>query len=353
MKTFIYIFAFLALVSCTNYITTGDVNLRKCAGSNCGVVKVVKAKTTVSVSECVSGKGCNSSCWAKLSNGSGYLCKLYLKEATTGTTNPGSCTTKYTKGELNVRNGKGTSYKVLRVLAKGAKVCAYVTSESWWKLSDGGYVSASYLINNPPSNDVQPVVGCIDKNVFSKISQATAKAAVKNLAKNTKNLRERVVAIAKYLVNNFYALPYFGEGGHAYDESGDFAAVINPNWGKCKKLRISTSSYQKEGKYYNYGLDCSGYINWAMYQAGKHAMKVANGWGEAGKQIDISKCSDSRVKAGDLVWKNHHIGIIISKSGNTCTLAEESGHNYGLRTDTTAINKSGFTKIILMDSYYK
>ena len=67
-----------------------------------------------------------------------------------------SCTNKCTTTALNVRTGPSTSYKKIKTLSKGAKVCVVSTKSGWSKLNDGNYVSASYLTTcptNPKNSD--------------------------------------------------------------------------------------------------------------------------------------------------------------------------------------------------------
>jgi len=253
------------------------------------------------------------------------------------------------KASVNVREGPATTYPIVKTLQKGETVCAESPIDGWCKVSGLGYISGKYL--NGSGVESQSTGSCVDKNVYSKMSRQEAIDKLKEQVSNGKNIREKVVAAAKFLAYNFDGLPYFSQGGHYYDFKGDFTAVMNPLWGKCRKL-ATTTGRQIVGDFYPYGLDCSGYVSWAVFQGYKKDINVANGWGTKGKKIDIKNYKDSRVKVGDLVWRNKHIGIIIEKQGDDYVLAEEGGSRTGLNHSMISKNSSKFTHIVLMDDYY-
>ena len=144
---------------------TADVNLRRGAGTNYGVIKVIGTGTTVTVTDA------SNSQWykVKLSDGTeGYLFSEYLKVTSgnidsakpsatpTPTPAPSNGTVQAkTTSDLNVRKGPGTSYGIIKVTVTEA------TNSSWYKvkLSDGteGYLAAQYLkITSGDINSVKP-----------------------------------------------------------------------------------------------------------------------------------------------------------------------------------------------------
>ena len=81
--------------------------------------------------------------WAKLTDGY-YVCAQYLAEVTLS--EDGSATTMYvTCRTLNVRTGPSTSYSKVGTLSRGTSVEVVGTYGNWAKLSNGYYVSLSYL----------------------------------------------------------------------------------------------------------------------------------------------------------------------------------------------------------------
>ena len=151
---------------------TADVNLRRGAGTNYGVIKVIGAGTTVTVTDA------SNSQWykVKLSDSTeGYLFSEYLKvisgnidsakpSATpTPTPAPSNGTVQAkTTSDLNVRKGPGTSYGIVKVIDMNVTVTVTeATNSSWYKvkISDGteGYLAAQYLkITSGDINSVKP-----------------------------------------------------------------------------------------------------------------------------------------------------------------------------------------------------
>ena len=151
---------------------TADVNLRRGAGTNYGVIKVIGTGTTVTVTDA------SNSQWykVKLSDGTeGYLFSEYLKVTSgnidsakpsatpTPTPAPSNGTVQAkTTSDLNVRKGPGTSYDIIKVIDMNVTVTVTeATNSSWYKvkLSDGteGYLAAQYLkITSGDINSVKP-----------------------------------------------------------------------------------------------------------------------------------------------------------------------------------------------------
>ena len=151
---------------------TADVNLRRGAGTNYGVIKVIGTGTTVTVTDA------SNSQWykVKLSDGTeGYLFSEYLKVTSgnidsakpsatpTPTPAPSNGTVQAkTTSDLNVRKGPGTSYGIIKVIDMNVNVTVTeATNSSWYKvkLSDGteGYLAAQYLkITSGDINSVNP-----------------------------------------------------------------------------------------------------------------------------------------------------------------------------------------------------
>ena len=81
--------------------------------------------------------------WAQLSDGN-YVSAQYLMAVTTS--DDGAATTMYvTCRTLNVRTGPSTSYSKVGTLSRGTSVEVVGTYGNWAKLSNGYYVSMSYL----------------------------------------------------------------------------------------------------------------------------------------------------------------------------------------------------------------
>ncbi len=119
------------------------------------------------------------------------------------------------------------------------------------------------------------------------------------------------------------------------------------------------------GKITNNGLDCSGFVSWALFNAGYDPKDVGAGISSAldltdiGKKTNITKdlINSTKYKVGDLIGRQGHIGIIIGLEGNNIYIAEAlDAGNFDLHVQTTTkekILKSDWKYIILMDEFYK
>ncbi len=117
-------------------------------------------------------------------------------------------------------------------------------------------------------------------------------------------------------------------------------------------------------KYTENGLNCSGFITWALYNAGYDIKDVGSGDYSyinnelldlrPKEKITEELLKSGKVKAGDLIGFDGHIAMIIGIDKNIIYVGEsyETGTRVREFTQTQLI-KSEFTDIILMDEYYK
>ena len=118
----------------TYIVTASSLRVRSGAGTNFSQIGSLKNGATVKVESIANG-------WAKLENG-GYVSAQYLAEVVDN----GEAQTMYvTARTLNVRKGPGTSYAKVGTLSRGTAVQVVGFSGNWAKLSNGYYVSTSYL----------------------------------------------------------------------------------------------------------------------------------------------------------------------------------------------------------------
>ncbi len=115
-------------------VTASSLRVRSGAGTNFSQIGSLKNGATVKVESIANG-------WAKLENG-GYVSAQYLAKVVEN----GEAQTMYvTARTLNVRKGPGTSYAKAGTLSRGTAVQVVGFSGNWAKLSNGYYVSTSYL----------------------------------------------------------------------------------------------------------------------------------------------------------------------------------------------------------------
>lgn len=167
--------------------------------------------------------------------------------------------------------------------------------------------------------------------------------------------RDAVVAAATYLSEE-ENIPYFWGG--KYSEVG-----VNGEWNTQKPIPSAGSDIQFEGVNWPYGLDCSGFISWAIINGG-FKMDVSY----TGAYLDYIKpnvytfntqnLESGKIKPGDLLYRNGHIAIItdLDLSKGTIKVAEEKGAEYGMVVTNTTIEdfviKNKFSDIYSMEEYY-
>ncbi len=167
--------------------------------------------------------------------------------------------------------------------------------------------------------------------------------------------RGAVVAAATYLSEE-ENIPYFWGG--KYSKVG-----VNGEWNTQKPIPSSGSNIQFEGVNWPYGLDCSGFVSWAIINGG-FKMEVSY----TGAYLDYIKpniytfntqnLKSGKIKAGDLLYRNGHIAIItdLDLSKGTIKVAEEKNAEYGMVVTNTTIEdfvkKTNFNDIYSMEEYY-
>ena len=203
---------------------------------------------------------------------------------------------------------------------------------------------------------------------------AALKTAVDKAGRKT---RAGVVAAAKYLANDIgVSIPYFWSGGHFHNfkdskgqrvsDEGDNFKGIHKKWGCSVKMSGKGTNKQKHGQLYPFGLDCSGFVAWAIYNGGygvsssSYVLRISLDDDDlplrsvGGVKVTSIKLSAAKgkVKAGDLITKKGHIGMIIQVNDNSLMVAEEKGYDYGLVISEVKYNDKRFTHVTQMDNFY-
>ncbi len=164
--------------------------------------------------------------------------------------------------------------------------------------------------------------------------------------------REGVVAAATSLVSGFYSqtgyiLPYELYPSGKYSGYG-----IDLAWGH----NTGRSDYPLQG------LDCSGFISWAVHNGGfAYEIKNAVGWGNAGAKRAWGKgMVDSSARPGDLIYNapasengtSGHIRMIVGVTNEGYVVAEASSRKNGIRIVTVPFQSTGSYYLVDMSSYY-
>lgn len=113
-------------------------------------------------------------------------------------------------------------------------------------------------------------------------------------------------------------------------------------WGQVQK--VSAAGSPTTGTYRPYGLDCSGFVDWAFYNATGGSYIIGHGGGAHAQHTYCSSITWAEAQPGDLVFypSDSHVGIVCGRdeSGNLLVIHCASGANNVVITGT-----SGFTSI--------
>ena len=128
------------------YVSASSLNMRKGPSTSYSVITTLtKGKEVEVISE--------ENGWAKINHNSktGYVSSKYLSDE-----KPVKITIKYVNADsLNVREGAGTSYKILGTYKKGQEVKVVSIDGDWAKIQyeDGyAYISNKYLVDKMPTD---------------------------------------------------------------------------------------------------------------------------------------------------------------------------------------------------------
>ena len=164
--------------------------------------------------------------------------------------------------------------------------------------------------------------------------------------------REGVVAAAKALTNELLKynvrLPYIS--GIKNQNYGKYSGYgVDPNWGNYGVW----FSDLYDMNYFQNGLDCSGFIDWAIHNGGYKYNQYSSSYyhDKIGKAYNAS---DYIAKEGDLLWRQGHVGLVVDVINNKYIVAEEHGGGYGLILSEYDTKKPGeFTDVVDMSSFYE
>ena len=189
--------------------------------------------------------------------------------------------------------------------------------------------------------------------------------------------RNGVVAAALYLSSHIDVhIPYFWSGGHHHEygeyygnsyadfrDYGDSFIGVSNRWGCSVKMISPGTELQKPGNNYPFGMDCSGFVNWAIlnggYYTGDKSQAVYVPTGDTvfskleGISISSVKASGAqgKIKPGDIAFKKGHVGMVVEVHDDKYIVAEEQGFKTGLKISEISYGDR-FTDIVLMDNFY-
>lgn len=145
-------------------------------------------------------------------------------------------------------------------------------------------------------------------------------------------------------LNEGIIIPYFWGGGHGAISDG-----VNGSWGSATVITAGGSSAQPAGSIQASGLDCSGFVSWALKNGGCSSFTpiLASSFKSLGSGIDASKAV-----TGDIAASNTHVMIILNNTGSSLIIAEAKGSKYGVIFEEYDYSHFNKYKIVSMSDYY-
>jgi hypothetical protein len=250
-------------------------------------------------------------------------------------------------------------------------------------------VFVSSYITKPTINFNKNYLGC--KQFSNEEAQMLDNTLLNRIEEAGYGTRAGVVAAARFLTLEFnFRVHYFFENGRLenygpymkvdgegrYYHKGLFLSVDKYNelstmfegpamWG-CSLKNYTTQSGWVSGKSYPNGLDCSGFVTWALLNGGFDVGDIGAGASsktydldDIGKKVNITDklMNSGQVKVGDLIGNNGHMAIIAGWDDKNYYIAESLDTTKGVVMTTVSKNKlvgkSIYKYIILMDDVYK
>lgn len=169
-----------------------------------------------------------------------------------------------------------------------------------------------------------------------------------NVEKNGYGTREGVVTAAVTLIaelgNNYNVkVPYFWGGGHA-------DGVVDGALGYWGSTQCHTYA---NGQSYNYcGLDCSGFVPWAIKNGGFNITPLVTGGFQSLPGAErVSLTNSAVLQPGDLLESSGHVILIVGVDENNYICAEAAGNETGVLFSTHPFNASGYWGVN-MEGFY-
>ena len=196
--------------------------------------------------------------------------------------------------------------------------------------------------------------------------------------------RAGVVAAARFITLEFkYRVPYFLENGR-FQKTGFSEQIDGEGRYYHKGLYLTKDKFEtikrskrkpatwgetlyeySNSRYMKNGLDCSGFVSWALYNGGYDPGDIGAGPNASfitmpdlgvSQKITLNLLKSGKVRAGDLIGWNGHIGVIIGIDDEYIYTADTVYYQKGLVATKYTLEemakKSHFTHIYDMSEYY-
>ena len=246
-------------------------------------------------------------------------------------------------------------------------------------------IYVSNLISTPHIDNTRPFLSC--KKFTNEEAKELDEFLIGKVTSKGYGTRAGVVEAARFLSLEFpYRISYFLENGRTTESSMPAKADGEGRYYKqglyLSEDKYDNLSYIRTGpmmwgcplynlnfdQYRSNGLDCSGFVSWAILNGGvdigDYAAPGAYDDGTpdltnvGGDMQFITKdlLTSGKVKAGDLATVAGHAAIIIGIDDNHVYIAEELYYSKGLQVLTFTYDElvatNDFTHVVLMDNLY-
>jgi len=242
-------------------------------------------------------------------------------------------------------------------------------------------VVVTNLYTLPKINNKKPYLTC---NLYTAEEESILDSSLKfKINSSGYKTRAGVVTSARFLTLQFKnRISYFYENGrlvnygdqdYADGEGRYYHEGLYLTENKFKTIKASVNGpaawgcplyvdlFEREEKN---GLDCSGFVSWALLNGGFDVGDVGAGidpertddLDDLGKKMKVNESDfdPSKIKVGDLFSRYGHIGILIGKDNDTFYIAEALDYDLHVLTMTSKeILESEWLYVILMDDLYK
>lgn len=232
------------------------------------------------------------------------------------------------------------------------------------------YQAASSNFTSETSDGLNDILAMSLSDYLS--SQGTSTEAyneyiLENVVSTGIGTKDAVAQAGASLVGGLYQiygvrLPYTLSGQHyggIYNASGaniNRSATsfygVDPEWGSKIYNSSGGNFYYGGSKYTRYGPDCSGFVSWAIHNAGfKVNVMLANDFGNLGTQKSLN--GSQVAEPGDLLWNSGHIMLIIGVDTDKKVyyIAHASSGENGVKINTISFSDST-KKAVIMDDWY-
>lgn len=198
--------------------------------------------------------------------------------------------------------------------------------------SSGGINSIKF------SSLLSAILGRVQKNLdVNNVDFEFYESFLNKVLDSSKTYRSKVTMAGLFLATVFPKIPYFLD----FTSGHDGRDLKGLSW-------IKDAVERDDGSTGNRTLDCSGFINWCLVNAGLDYPGYGTtndyyNWNKVTHEDITSLDAINNTKPGDLAYTNGHIGIVLNvkKDTNEIVVAHSSNSNGGMGITTIKVGENG------------